>query len=173
MHLTFSNVIEQLIHNTIDWKLCREGNNQINLWLLSFNIQQFKFWYRVISSTDPRLFGAKTMKGQRVNRHIWSIGQFIWNFAESETIRAISACLLSIYAMMKGIWLWRWWWSESERINAWKNEQTKEWTYQWTNELRNQWKREGPLTAKKMFILGGSPPPHRLLSRLKKWTTII
>ena len=72
-------------------------------------------WYRVISSTDPPLFGAKTMKGQRVNRHIWSIGQFIWNFAESETIRAISACLLSIYAMMKGIWLWRWWWSE------WKN----------------------------------------------------
>ena len=51
--------------------------------------------------------------------------------------------------------------SPSERMNAWKNEQTKEWTYQWTNELTNQWKREGPLTAKKMFILGGksSPPP--------------
>ena len=42
IHLTFSNLIEQSIHIQIDWKLCRECNNPINLCLLSFNIQQFK-----------------------------------------------------------------------------------------------------------------------------------
>ena len=34
IHFTFSKLIEQLIHNSIDWKLCRECNNQINLCLL-------------------------------------------------------------------------------------------------------------------------------------------
>ena len=131
IHLTFSNLIEQSIHIQIDWKLCRECNNLINLYLLSFDIQQFKSLIQGDFFNWSPLFGAKMMKGQRVNRRIWSIGQFIWNFAEIVTIRSISTCLLSIYAMRKGIWLWRWWWSK------WQNEQTKNWTYQCTNEQTN------------------------------------
>ena len=128
IHLTFSNLIEQSIHIQIDWKLCKSATiRSISAYVLSI-YNNSNLWYRVISSTDPPLFGAKMMKGQRVNRRIWSIRQFIWNFVESGTIRAISACLLSIYAMRKGIWLW----------SKWKNEQPKEWTYQWTNEQMNE-----------------------------------
>ena len=153
IHLIFSNLIEQSIHIQIDWRHCKECTNQINLYLLSFNIQQLKSLMQGDFFNWSPLFSAKMIKGQRVNRRIWSIDQFIWNFAEIVTIRSISACLLSIYAMMKGIW----WWSE------WKNGQPKEWTYQWTNEWINQWTREGPLTANFIVGRGGesSPPTYR------------
>ena len=50
IHLTFSNLIEQLIHNSIDWKLCRECNNQINLCLLLSIYAMRKgmtWWYHI------------------------------------------------------------------------------------------------------------------------------
>ena len=89
-----SHLIEQSIHIQIDWKLCRECNNLINLNLFFFNIQQFKSLIQGDFFNWSPLFGAKMMKSQRINRSIWSIHQFIWNFAESETIRSISAFLL-------------------------------------------------------------------------------
>ena len=50
IHLTFSNLIEQLIHNSIDWKLCRECNNQINLclFLSIYAVRKgMTWWYHI------------------------------------------------------------------------------------------------------------------------------
>ena len=129
----FQPNIEQLIQNSIDWKFCRGGNNQINLCSPSFNIQQFKSLYRLISSTDPPLCqNDERPKRQPTHLIHTPIHLKLWNFAESVTIRSISTCLLSIYAMRYLVV------KECERMNSSKNEQTKEWTYQWTNELMNE-----------------------------------
>ena len=137
-------------------------------------------WYRVISLTDPPCSVPKWWKPTSQPTHlipspIHSKLCREWNNQTNLCLHSFNKCNQERYLVVK----------EFERMNAWKNEQTKEWTCQWTNKQTNgltngwinPWTRERPCTAKKLllfycfffkFFWGGSHSPNRLLLGLKK-----
>ena len=146
IHLTFSHLIEQSIHIQIDWKLCRECNNLINLCLLFFNIQQFKSLMQDdFFNWPPLVWDQNDEKPTSQPTHL--IHSLIYLKLCRECNIQINLWLPSFNICNDERWLWLWW----------KNEQTKEWLYQWTNELTNEWinQQEKGLSQRTIFFEGG------------------